>query len=278
MVNEKNIDPKKIIIMIIAIILALILKNLIIGTLCIEEYQIAKCPNDLYLSSYYIQAENEEDANNKVKAILEENNFNLSNYEIIIESNNIKINEKETKETNEEEKTGTEKQETEEINTIQDNNLEIENESVEFNENSNAPEKSITNGFKIVECPESLTELKGKYIRGVPENYNDLFEKVKAKIIEAGKNKEDYEIQVKWGDEILTEERYNEIVEYYDITYIKVYIYNKQQTGETTETTEGGGIITSEDIKDFKEIGMCICVLLAIIFIYNFANSMFKRY
>jgi len=278
MVNEKNIDPKKIIIMIIAIILALILKNLIIGTLCIEEYQIAKCPNDLYLSSYYIQAENEEDANNKVKAILEENNFNLSNYEIIIESNNIKINEKETKETNEEEKTGTEKQETEEINTIQDNNLEIENESVEFNENSNAPEKSITNGFKIVECPESLTELKGKYIREVPENYNDLFEKVKAKIIEAGKNKEDYEIQVKWGDEILTEERYNEIVEYYDITYIKVYIYNKQQTGETTETTEGGGIITSEDIKDFKEIGMCICVLLAIIFIYNFANSMFKRY
>ena len=278
MVNEKNIDPKKIIIMIIAIILALILKNLIIGTLCIEEYQIAKCPNDLYLSSYYIQAENEEDANNKVKAILEENNFNLSNYEIIIESNNIKINEKETKETNEEEKTGTEKQETEEINTIQDNNLEIENESVEFNENSNAPEKSITNGFKIVECPESLTELKGKYIRGVPENYNDLFEKVKAKIIEAGKNEEDYEIQVKWGDEILTEERYNEIVEYYDITYIKVYIYNKQQTGETTETTEGGGIITSEDIKDFKEIGMCICVLLAIIFIYNFANSMFKRY
>lgn len=284
MLNCKAINPKWIFIILMLILSVIIFNNNIVRTFCIEEYQITECPDNLYLSSYYLTAENSENAIKAVENILIENNFDINNYEIIVDENNIKIIEKEKQEIGEIEKTETEKQETEITTTIQDNNLEIESESVEFNENNNAPEKSITNGFQIVECPESLAELKGKYIREVPKNYNDLFEKVKAKIIEAGKNEEDYEIQVKWGDEVLTEERYNEVVNYYLITYIKVYIYDKQQTGETTETTEStettteeGGEISNQDIKEFKGIGICICILLAISILYNFTSALFRR-
>ena len=275
MLRCKIINPKWIFIILMLILSIIIFNNNIIKTFCIEEYQIAECPNNLYLSSYYLNAENSENAIKAVENILIENNFDINNYEIIIDKNIIKIIEKEKKEIREIE---------EETTTTQDNNLEIKSESVEFNENNNVPEKSITNGFQIVECPESLAELKEKYIREVPKNYNDLFEKVKAKIIEAGKNEEDYEIQVKWGDEVLTEERYNEIVDYYLITYIKVYIYDKQQIGETTETTENtettteeGGTISNQDIKDFKGIGICICILLAISSLYNFTSALFRR-
>lgn len=268
MLNCKSVNPRWIFIILMLILSIIIFNNNIVKTYCEEEYQIAECPNNLYLDSYYLTAENSENAIKAVENILIENNLELNDYEIIIDKNIIKIIEKENKETT----------------TTQKNNLEIENESVEFNENNNAPEKSITNGFQIVECPESLAELKGKYIREIPENYNDLFEKVKAKIIETGKNAEDYEIQVKWGDEVLTEERYNEIVDYYLITYIKVYIYDKQQTGETTETTENtettteeGGTISNQDVKDFKGIGICICILLAISILYNFTSALFKR-
>lgn len=275
MLNCKAINPKWIFIILMLILSVIIFNNNIIKTFCEEEYQIAECPNNLTLNSYYFTAENSENAIKAVENILIENNFDINNYEIIVDENNIKIIEKEKQEIGEIE---------EETTTTQDNNLEIKSESVEFNENNNVPEKSITNGFQIVECPESLAELKGKYIREVPKNYNDLFEKVKAKIIEAGKNEEDYEIQVKWGDEVLTEERYNEIVDYYLITYIKVYIYDKQQIGETTETTENtettteeGGTISNQDIKDFKGIGICICILLAISILYNFTSALFKR-
>ncbi len=280
----KIINPKWFIVILMLFLSVIIFNNNIVRTFCIEEYQITECPDNLYLSSYYLTAENSENAIKAVENILKENNFNLNDYEIIVDKNIIKIIEKEKQEIEETKQTETEKQETEETTTTQDNNLEIENESIEFNENNNAPEKSITNGFQIVECPESLAELKGKYIREVPKNYNDLFEKVKAKIIEAGKNEEDYEIQVKWGDEVLTEERYNEVVDYYLITYIKVYIYDKQQTGETTETTEStettteeGGKISNQDIKEFKGIGICICILLAISILYNFTSALFRR-
>lgn len=287
MLNCKAISPKWIFIILMLILSVIIFNNNIVRTFCIEEYQIAECPNNLSLNTYYFTAENSENAIKAVENILIENNFNINNYEIIVDKNIIKIIEKEKQEIEETKQTGTKiKETTEEIKTeettsTQENNLEIENENVEFNENNNAPQKSITNGFQIVECPEDLAELKGKYIREIPTNYSDLFEKVKAKIIEAGKNEEDYEIQVKWGDEILTEERYNEVVDYYLITYIKVYIYDKQQTGETTEstetTTEEGGTINNADIKELKEIGICICVLLAIMFLYNFISLLFRR-
>ena len=287
MLRCKIINPKWIFIILMLILSIIIFNNNIINTFCIEEYQIAECPNNLYLSSYYLNAENSENAIKAVENILIENNFDINNYEIIVDKNIIKIIEKEKKEIEETQKTGTEIKETteenktEETTTKQENNLEIENESIEFNQNNNAPEKSITNGFQIVKCPESLKELEGKYIREIPADYNDLFEKVKAKINEIGKNAENYEIKVKWGDEVLTEERYNEIVKTYNIQYIKVYIEEKEITSETTETTETtteeGGTITNQDVKDFKEIGICICILLAIIILHNFTSALFRR-
>ncbi len=281
MLNCKAINPKWIFIILMLILSIIIFNNNIVRTFCIEEYQIAECPNNLYLNSYYITAENSENAIKAVENILIENNFNLDDYEIIVDKSIIKIIEKEKQEIEETQQTGTEIQETEETTTKQENNLEIENESIEFNQNNNAPEKSITNGFQIVKCPESLKELEGKYIREIPADYNDLFEKVKAKINEIGKNAENYEIKVKWGDEVLTEERYNEIVKTYNIQYIKVYIEEKEITSETTETTETtteeGGTITNQDVKDFKEIGICICILLAIIILYNFTSALFRR-
>lgn len=277
MLNCKAINPKWIFIILMLILSVIIFNNNIIKTFCEEEYQIAECPNNLTLNSYYFTAENSENAIKAVENILIENNFDINNYEIIVDENNIKIIEKEKQETTEEEKAETEKQETEETTTTQENNLEIENENVEFNENNNAQEKSITNGFQVVKCPESLKELEGKYIKEIPTDYNDLFEKVKAKINEIGKNVENYEIKVKWGDEVLTEERYNEIVKIYNIQYIKVYIEEKEITSETTETTEEGGTISNQDVKDFKGIGICICILLAISILYNFTSALFRR-
>lgn len=277
MLNCKAINPKWIFIILMLILSVIIFNNNIIKTFCEEEYQIAECPNNLTLNSYYFTAENSENAIKAVENILIENNFDINNYEIIVDENNIKIIEKEKQETTEEEKAETEKQETEETTTTQENNLEIENENVEFNENNNAQEKSITNGFQVVKCPESLKELEGKYIKEIPTDYNDLFEKVKAKINEIGKNVENYEIKVKWGDEVLTEERYNEIVKIYNIQYIKVYIEEKEITSETTETTEEGGTISNQDVKDFKGIGICICILLAISILYNFTSALFRK-
>lgn len=269
MLNCKSVNPRWIFIILMLILSIIIFNNNIVRTFCIEEYQIAQCPNNLYLSSYYINAENNASAISAVENILIENNFNINDYEIIVENNIIKIIEKKEMETEEIKKTETEIQETTE---------EIENENVEFNENNNAQEKSITNGFQVVKCPESLKELEGKYIKEIPTDYNDLFEKVKAKINEIGKNVENYEIKVKWGDEVLTEERYNEIVKIYNIQYIKVYIEEKEITSETTETTtEEGGTINNADIKELKEIGICICVLLAIMFLYNFISLLFRR-
>ena len=277
MLNCKAINPKWIFIILMLILSVIIFNNNIIKTFCEEEYQIAECPNNLTLNSYYFTAENSENAIKAVENILIENNFDINNYEIIVDENNIKIIKKKKHETTEEEKAETEKQETEETTTTQENNLEIENENVEFNENNNAQEKSITNGFQVVKCPESLKELEGKYIKEIPTDYNDLFEKVKAKINEIGKNVENYEIKVKWGDEVLTEERYNEIVKIYNIQYIKVYIEEKEITSETTETTEEGGTISNQDVKDFKGIGICICILLAISILYNFTSALFRK-
>lgn len=276
MVNEKNIDPKKIIIMIIAIILALILKNFIIGTLCIEEYQIAECPNNLNLSSYCIQAENKEDANNKIKAILEENNFNLSNYEIIIESNNIKINEKEIKKINEKEKAGTEKQETEEINTIQDNNLEIKNESVEFN-NNEVIKRNIP-----IEIPELIdihfNDEKINYTLTI-QLYKD--DEVKLTFVEI-QNAIDNNYQdenIKWiikdedGNTLTGEEKIQvDIVRKEGKRIIDLYVEIIK------EEQEEGGTITNADIEELKKIDICICMLLAIMFIYNFTSLLFKRH
>lgn len=299
MVNEKNIDPRKIIIMIIAIILALIIKNLMIGTLCIEEYQIAKCPNNLSLNSYYIKAENEKEANNKVKAILQENNFNLDDYEIQIDNNIIKIvnvnsgtiidnknvndNTKDdinNNDVNEEEKAGLKNKETSET-ILQENNLEIENESVEFNNENNTINKSVRSIeglFNIIEVPNEIDILIGFAMFSDAKEYNELIEWIKIQIqgnIEA--NNINYNLD---KCEIILEDLEGNTIDkntFNNNNYDELNVRVREKKEETTETTEGGGTINNADIKELKEINMCICMLLAIIFIYNFTNSMFRR-
>ena len=115
MLKCKIINPKWFIIILILFLSIIIFNNNIERTFCEEEYQIAECPNNLYLSSYYITAENNASAISAVENILLNNNFNLDDYEIIVENNIIKIIEKEKQETIEKEKAETEKQEIEEI-------------------------------------------------------------------------------------------------------------------------------------------------------------------
>lgn len=282
MVSEKNIDPRKIIIMIIAIILALIIKNLIIGTLCIEEYQIAECPNNLYLDSYYINAENEEDANNQIKIILDENNISLDDYEIKIENNIIKIIEKEKQEIKKEEQAGQKNEETEET-TKQENNLEIKNENIEFNnENNNEIEKISGGGMIpftytiIIYFKEDTMNFKIAEELKTGDKIELLFTEIQNSIDNNYQNKiVEWKLKDENGNELTGEEIIGQdiVIKAGDTLKLDVEI-----TKITNKETEEGGTINNADIKELKEIDMCICVLLAIMFIYNFTNSMLKRY
>lgn len=270
MLKCKAINPKWFIIIIVTTLSIIIFNNNIERTFCEEEYQIAQCPNNLYLSSYYITAENNASAISAVENILLNNNFNLDDYEIIVENNIIKIIEKEKQEIE-----GIKKAETEETTTIQDNNLEIENESVEFNNN-----EVIRRNIPI-EVPELID------INFNDEKINNTLtiqlykgDEVKLTFVEI-QNAIDNNYQdenVKW---ILKDEDGNELTGEEEI---QVDILRKEGKGKIDlyveiikEKQEEGGTITSEDIKELKEIGICICVLLAINFIYNFTNSMLRR-
>ena len=84
--------------------------------------------------------------------------------------------------------------------------------------------------------------------------------------------------KVKW---ILKDEEGNKLT---GDEKIQVDILRKEGKGKIDlyveiikEEQEKGGTITSEDIKELKEIGICICMLLAIFFIYNFTNSLLRR-
>ncbi len=276
MLNCKAINPKWIFIILMLILSIIIFNNNIVRTFCIEEYQIAKCPDNLYLDSYYITAENSENAIKAVENILIENNFNLDDYEIIVDKSIIKIIEKEKQEIEETQQTGTEIQETEETTTTQENNLEIENESVEFdNENNNEVIKRnipilIPDIFNIkfndekIDYTLSLELNEGQQIKllfteiqnAIDNNYTD--------------KKVTWKLKDENGNELTGEEKlYDDIekgtgVHNYTVDIIK-------------ETTEEGGTITNQDIKELKEINMCICVLLAINIIYNFTSALFKR-
>lgn len=276
MLNCKAINPKWIFIILILILSIIIFNNNIVKTFCIEEYQIAECPNNLYLNSYYITAENSENAIKAVENILIENDFDINNYEIIVDKNIIKISEKEKQEIEETQQAGTEKEETEETTTKQENSLEIENESVKFdNENNNEVIKRnipimIPDIFNIkfndekIDYTLSLELYEGNQIKllfteiqnAIDNNYAD--EKVTWKLKDENGNK-------LTGEEKL----YDDIekgtgVHNYTVDIIK-------------ETTEEGGTITNQDIKELKEINMCICVLLAISTLYNFTSALFRR-
>lgn len=124
MLNCKRINPKWLIIIIITILTMIYYTNrTITNTYCLEQYNIVKCPSELYLETYIIEAENDDEALKKTQQILTSNNFLLDNYEITIQENNIKINEKTGTETEAENETTTEK--TENIEETQENNNEI---------------------------------------------------------------------------------------------------------------------------------------------------------
>lgn len=279
MLNCKTINPRWIFIILMLILSVIIFNNNIVKTYCEEEYQIAECPNNLYLDSYYLTAENSENAIKAVENILIENNLELNDYEIIIDKNIIKIIEKENKETEKTKKTETEIQETteekktEETTTTQENNLEIENESVEFNNNEiikrNIP-ILIPDIFNIkfndekIDYTLSLELSEGQQIKllfteiqnAIDNNYID--EKVTWQL-------KDENGKILTGEEKL----YDDIekgtgVHNYTVDIIK-------------EKTEEGGTITNQDIQEIKKINMCICVLLAIILLYNFTSALFRR-
>ena len=279
MLNCKTINPRWIFIILMLILSVIIFNNNIVKTYCEEEYQIAECPNNLYLDSYYLTAENSENAIKAVENILIENNLELNDYEIIIDKNIIKIIKKENKETEKTKKTETEIQETteekktEETTTTQENNLEIENDSVEFNNNEiikrNIP-ILIPDIFNIkfndekIDYTLSLELSEGQQIKllfteiqnAIDNNYID--EKVTWQL-------KDENGKILTGEEKL----YDDIekgtgVHNYTVDIIK-------------EKTEEGGTITNQDIQEIKKINMCICVLLAIILLYNFTSALFRR-
>lgn len=279
MLNCKSVNPRWIFIILMLILSIIIFNNNIVKTYCEEEYQIAECPNNLYLDSYYLTAENSENAIKAVENILIENNLELNDYEIIIDKNIIKIIEKENKETEKTKKTETEIQETteekktEKTTTTQENNLEIENESVEFNNNEiikrNIP-ILIPDIFNIkfndekIDYTLSLELSEGQQIKllfteiqnAIDNNYID--EKVTWQL-------KDENGKILTGEEKL----YDDIekgtgVHNYTVDIIK-------------EKTEEGGTISNQDVKDFKEIGICICTLLAISILYNFTSALFRR-
>lgn len=98
--KKQKIDPR-ILILIIIYILYMFIK-LTINTYCLN-YQLAQVPDELSLSSYSIEAENNEEAILKVKEILNNNNLNSDNYIITITDNNlIKIEAGNIEETQEE--------------------------------------------------------------------------------------------------------------------------------------------------------------------------------
>lgn len=272
MLNFKIINPKWFTIILMLFLSIIIFNNNISKTFCDEEYQIAQCPNNLYLSSYYVTAENNASAISAVENILLNNNFNLDDYEIIIENNIIKIIEKEKQEIEE-----IKKAETEETTTIQDNNLEIKNENVEFNDNNN---EVIRRNIPI-EIPELIDihfdDEKINYTLTIQLYENDEVKLAFVEIQNAIDNNYQNE-NVKWklkdedGNTLTGEEKIQvDIIKKEGKEIIDLYVEIVK------ETTEEGGTITSEDIKELKEIGICICVLLAINFIYNFTNSMLRR-
>lgn len=295
MLKCKIINPKWFIIILMLFLSIIIFNNNIEKTFCEKEYQIAECPNNLYLSSYYITAENNASAISAVENILLNNNFNLDDYEIIVENNIIKIIEKEKQETIEKEKAETEKQEieeikkaeTEETTTIKNNNLEIKNENVEFNDNNNIEKDraiKATSGqadFIIYRAPDGLEGEEGKIYMNNGYSYFRYYQLEKI-IKDKSLNPKNYDIEIRKetynSSAVIDANNFTQLVEIDD--YIKIYITkNENAIVEEIKKFEGGGGSGTTEIntKELEKINMCICMLLAIMFIYNFANSMFKR-
>lgn len=173
----------------------------------------------------------------------------------------------------------------EEKTTIQNNNLEIKNENVEFdNENTDEALKATSGqaDFIIYRAPDNLEGLEGKISMSNGYSYFRYYQLEKL-IKDKGLNPRNYNIEVRketYNTSIIIDaNNFTQLIEIDD--YIKIYIEkNENAIVEEIKTLKegGGGNETAEiNTKELEKICMCICMLLAIMFIYNFANSMFRR-
>lgn len=96
MTDQKRLDPRLIILTLVCILYIFI--KLTLNTYCIT-YQIAQCPDNLNLDSYSIEATTNEEATEKVKEILNNNNLNSDDYIITIKDNFIIVEAGQTGET-----------------------------------------------------------------------------------------------------------------------------------------------------------------------------------
>lgn len=96
MTDQKRLDPRLIILTLVCILYIFI--KLTLNTYCIT-YQIAQCPDNLNLDSYSIEATTNEEATEKVKEILNNNNLNSDDYIITVKDNFIIVEAGQTGET-----------------------------------------------------------------------------------------------------------------------------------------------------------------------------------
>ena len=96
MTDQKRLDPRLIILTLVCILYIFI--KLTLNTYCIT-YQIAQCPDNLNLDSYSIEATTDEEATEKVKEILNNNNLNSDDYIITVKDNFIIVEAGQTEET-----------------------------------------------------------------------------------------------------------------------------------------------------------------------------------
>ena len=150
MEKQKRIDPRIIILILIYIIYMFI--KFMINTYCLQ-YQLAQVPNELSLSSYSIEAGNNEEAILKVKEILNNNNLNSDNYIITITDNNlIKIeagNIEETQET---------------INEETENLIETPEGGINVLIDYTANKEFITTNQEKIYLPEEIINSGYKYL------------------------------------------------------------------------------------------------------------------
>lgn len=173
----------------------------------------------------------------------------------------------------------------EETNT-QNNNLEIKSESVEFETNTDENEMiKATSGqadFIIYRAPDNLEGLEGKISMNNGYSYFRYYQLEKL-IKDKGLNPRNYNIEIRKEtyntSVIINANNFTQLIEIDD--YIKIYIEkNENAIVEEIKTLKegGGGNETTEiNTKELEKICMCICMLLAINFIYIFTNSLLRR-
>lgn len=297
MLNCKRINPKWLIIIIITILTMIYYTNrTITNTYCLEQYNIVECPSELYLETYIIEAENDDEALKKTQQILTSNNFLLDSYEIKIQENNIKINEKAGTETEAKNETTTE--ETENIEETQENNNEIML-MIDYVRD----QKITTKSGETYYLPEEYKNYK--YIFFIDQSCVFTNEILVNSVTDT-----EVIIQIKGGlqlmyinKEIMQEQgtsagmtKISVAPTTYTLDKTKVYFNNfnipsenpifekniiEENTGGSEETTEGGTEINVDlgevnaNLEDIKKILVSICIMFSICITYSFTSAVF---